>query len=119
MNQMKKSASESVKQVFLCQKKDLVVNSGICVLVGDEQVALFYLPKEQPSIYAISNWDPIGQANVLSRGIVGDIKGELVVASPLFKQHFSLVSGSCLEVDNLTVSTYNVTIEGEEVFLSF
>ncbi|MFT6402676.1 MAG: nitrite reductase (NADH) small subunit [Pseudohongiellaceae bacterium] len=113
------SASETIKQVYLCHKQDLVVNSGICVLVGDEQVALFYLPKEQPNIYAISNWDPIGQANVMSRGIVGDIKGELVVASPLFKQHFNLVSGSCLEEEDISVSTYNVAIKGAEVFLSF
>jgi NAD(P)H-dependent nitrite reductase small subunit len=119
MNQKKISAGETVKQIYLCHKKDLVVNSGICVLVGDEQIALFYLPEEQPNIYAISNWDPIGQANVLSRGIVGDIKGDLVVASPLYKQHFSLVSGTCLEEEDLTVSKYNVAIEGAEVFLNF
>jgi len=34
---------------------------------------------------------------VLSRGIVGDVKGERVVASPLYKQHYSLTTGRCLE----------------------
>ena len=31
---------------------------------------------------------PLGEAFVLSRGIVGDIQDELCVASPLYKQHF-------------------------------
>ena len=34
-----------------------------------------------------------------ARGIVGDIKGVAVVASPVYKQHFSLKSGHCLEDD--------------------
>jgi nitrite reductase (NADH) small subunit len=82
-----------------CRLSDLVSGSGVCALVNGQQVAIFYLPKEQPMFYAIDNFDPIGGANVLSRGIVGDIGGELVVASPLYKEHFSLSSGRCLEKD--------------------
>ena len=53
----------------ICDQKDLIANSGICAMVDGQQVALFYLPKETPQVYAIGNWDPIGKAHVLSRGM--------------------------------------------------
>jgi nitrite reductase/ring-hydroxylating ferredoxin subunit len=31
------------------------------------------------------------------RGIIGDLQGERVIASPIYKQHFSLATGRCLE----------------------
>ncbi|HAZ80612.1 MAG TPA: nitrite reductase (NAD(P)H) small subunit, partial [Porticoccaceae bacterium] len=77
----------------ICEQTDLVANSGVCAIVEGQQIALFYLPKEIPTVYAIGNWDPIGKANVLSRGMVGDINQRLVVASPLYKQHFDLQTG--------------------------
>jgi Ferredoxin subunits of nitrite reductase and ring-hydroxylating dioxygenases len=55
---------------------------------------------------------------VLSRGIVGDLKGELVVASPLYKQHFSLASGKCLEDAAASVPTYKLRLEGENVIFA-
>jgi nitrite reductase (NADH) small subunit len=81
----------------VCSVSDLQENSGVCALVNYLQVAIFYLPNDEHGVYAINNYDPIGKANVLSRGIVGDINGELVVASPLYKQHFNLHTGICLE----------------------
>ena len=97
-----------------CKLSDLVENSGVCALINGQQVAIFYLPKETPSVYAVDNWDPIGQANVLYRGIVGDIQGELVVASPLYKEHFSLITGKCLEKD-YAVRVWPVEIQGDSV----
>ncbi|MDP3521393.1 MAG: nitrite reductase small subunit NirD [Hydrogenophaga sp.] len=97
---------------------DLQENSGVCVLINGMQVAVFYLPAETPAVYALSNWDPIGKANVLYRGIVGDVNGELVVASPLYKQHFSLVTGRCLEEDNVQVPAYQVRLEDDTVIVS-
>ena len=55
------------------------------------------VPGRRRRVHAIGNHDPASDANVLSRGIVGDIGGELVVASPMYKQHFSLLTGRCLE----------------------
>jgi len=55
--------------------------------------------------------------SVLSRGIVGDIKGELVVASPLYKQHFSLLTGKCLEDDSASVPVYEVVLDGDKVLI--
>ena len=90
-------ANESGVESMICHTSDLVKNSGVCALINDEQVALFYLPHTDKKLFAVSNWDPIGKANVLSRGILGDIKGNIVIASPLYKQHFNLETGVCLE----------------------
>ncbi|MDX9875569.1 MAG: nitrite reductase small subunit NirD [Spongiibacteraceae bacterium] len=93
-----------------CHVTDLVEYSGVCALVNGQQVALFYLPMRNPKIYAIDNFDPIGAANVLSRGIIGELRGELVVASPLYKQHFSLTTGRCLEDETVAVRVWPAEI---------
>jgi len=102
---------------LVCQRSDLVAGSGVCALVGLEQVALFYLPDETPQLYALGNRDPIGKANVLSRGIIGDVDGQLVVASPLYKQHFSLETGACLEQAEVRVEVYEVRLDGDNVLI--
>jgi nitrite reductase (NADH) small subunit len=100
--------------ISVCSVADLQPNSGVCALVGGEQVAIFHMVKDN-AIYAIHNYDPIGKANVLSRGVIGDIKGEPVVASPLYKQHFSLISGCCLEDAQVKVPIYQVRIHNSNV----
>jgi nitrite reductase (NADH) small subunit len=100
-----------------CKLSDLVEQSGVCALINGQQVAIFYLPAETPSVYAIDNRDPVGNANVLYRGIVGDIGGELVVASPLYKEHYSLRTGKCLEKD-YAVRVWPVEISGDTVKLA-
>jgi assimilatory nitrate reductase catalytic subunit len=55
--------------------------------------------------------------NVLSRGIVGDLGGELVVASPLYKQHFSLITGRCLEEPEHAVPVYLARIHEGQVWV--
>jgi len=106
------------KMTMLCEKTDLIPNAGVCALLNGEQIAVFYMPDQTPSIYAINNWDPCGKANVLSRGIVGDIGGRLVVASPLYKEHFDLVSGECLEDETASVKTYKVTLVDDKVVIN-
>ena len=54
---------------------------------------------------------------ISARGSVGDIRGELVVASPIYKQHFSLVTGRCLEEPSLAVPVYFVRVIGSEVWV--
>jgi len=101
----------------VCRTNDLIANSGVCAFLRGQQIAIFYLPAETPQVYAIGNFDPIGKANVLSRGIVGDVKGNLVVASPLYKQHFDLVTGKCVEDASVSVPVYSVAIEGDHVLI--
>src|SRR4051812_7850783 len=101
-------------RVKVCRLDDILPDTGVCALVGTEQVAVFRI-REQ--VYAIGNRDPFSGANVLSRGIVGDLKGELVVASPLYKQHFSLLTGRCLEDESVSVPVYRASVRGEEIFI--
>jgi nitrite reductase (NADH) small subunit len=102
----------------ICEQTDLVANSGVCAIVEGQQIALFYLPKEIPTVYAIGTWDPIGKANVLSRGMVGDINQRLVVASPLYKQHFDLQTGNCIEDSTMSVPVYHVELVADEVLVT-
>lgn len=106
------------KAMVVCNASDLIENSGICALVEDQQVAIFYLPCTEQKIFAVSNWDPIGKANVISRGIVGDIKGTLVVASPPYKQHFNLQTGVCIEDSTAKLTTFKVEIVDDKVIIS-
>ena len=101
--------------VAVCRLNDIVPNTGVCALVGERQVAVLRL--DDDSVYALDNRDPFSNANVLSRGIVGDLKGELVVASPVYKQHFSLVTGQCLEDSNVRVPVYPVRLDGDTILV--
>ncbi len=101
--------------VAVCKLNDIVPNTGVCALIGGRQVAVFRL--DDDSLYALDNHDPFSRANVLSRGIVGDLKGELVVASPVYKQHFSLASGQCLEDPGVRVPVFPVRLEGGTVMV--
>jgi nitrite reductase (NADH) small subunit len=113
------TAAETFKWQSIGTREDLVAGSGVCALVGEEQVALYYLPEEERQLYALSNRDPIGEANVLSRGVLGDINGRLVVASPLYKQHFDLLTGECLEQEDFRVEVYNARLDGDTVLVAF
>ncbi|MDC0598287.1 nitrite reductase small subunit NirD [Gammaproteobacteria bacterium] len=102
--------------ITVCNEADLIIGSGICVRLGDEQVAVFR-EKADSEVYAISNYDPFGEVNVISRGIIGSIGDKLVVASPLYKQHFCLETGQCLEDESVRIKTYPVRIETDQVQL--
>ena len=96
----------------ICHLEEILDNGGVCALVGGEQVAVFRIDRK---VYAIGNRDPFSGANVLSRGIVGDLNGELVVASPVYKQHFSLLTGRCIEDPSVSVPVYRARVEGAEI----
>src|SRR5262245_59585172 len=96
----------------VCRLDDIVPDTGVAALVGGEQVAVFRIDQK---IYAIGNRDPFSGANVLSRGIVGDINGELIVASPVYKQRFSLITGRCIEDASVSVPVYRTLVDGADV----
>jgi NAD(P)H-dependent nitrite reductase small subunit len=99
--------SESDRWQNACTTDDLIPGSGVCVLVNGRQVAVFEVDGQT---YALDNFDPASRANVLSRGITGDLQNERVVASPIYKNHFSLATGRCLEDPTFSVSTYATRI---------
>ena len=93
--------------IDVCSVDDLQADSGVCALVEETQVALFYMPKEN-TIYAVNNYDPFSKVQVLSRGLIGDINGDPMVSSPIYKQHFNLETGQCFEDDTVRIDTYAV-----------
>lgn len=98
----------------VCAVKDILPNTGVCCLVGRDQVAVFRVG-EGSDLYALSNFDPFSRANVLSRGIVGDRAGVPKVASPIFKQSFSLRTGECLDDPDVKLPTFEVRVNNENV----
>ena len=102
----------------ICAIDDIVPDTGVCALVDGRQVAVFRVGREEPRVFAIDNFDPNAQAAVLSRGLVGSLGERIVVASPIYKQHFDLHSGECLEAPEHSVASYPVRLEGGKVWIA-
>lgn len=98
----------------VCSVSDLVINSGVSALVNDKQIAIFYIDDQ---VHAIDNYDPIGKAYVMSRGMTGSKGDDLVVASPLYKENYNLLTGACLDNDSASVTVYPAKIEGSSVLV--
>lgn len=115
--------SESNKNwQHICGVADLVEDSGVCALIHEnapqeQQIALFYLDDEnaEKQVFAVGNYDPFGQANVLYRGLLGCAAGEVFVASPLYKQRFALSDGRCLDDSSVSVPTFSARVNGNNV----
>ncbi|KKW68371.1 nitrite reductase [Lampropedia cohaerens] len=100
----------------ICPLAEIWLNTGVCALVQGRQIAIFHLPDGR--LFAIDNYDPKSCANVLSRGILGDIAGEPVVASPIYKQHYQLRTGTCMEDEAITLRTYTVEVRDGVVWIN-
>jgi nitrite reductase (NADH) large subunit len=87
----------------VCGLDEVLPESGVAALIEGRQIALF---RVRDAVYAIGNYDPASDCHVLSRGMVGDVNDEIVVASPIYKHHFSLISGRCLEDELFSVPAY-------------
>jgi nitrite reductase (NADH) small subunit len=110
--------STSNNWVTVCSDTDLVSNSGVCALLNDQQIALFQIKVgNDMQIFAVSNWDPIGKANVLYRGLLGSVENTRVIISPLYKQRYCLDSGQCLDDDAIKLIVYPVRIVQNQVQL--
>lgn len=102
----------------VCNLDDIVPDTGVCALLNGRQVAVFRVGGDAPRVFAIDNYDPNSQAAVLSRGLVGSIGERIVVASPIYKQHFDLQSGECLEAPAQSVASYPARIDGGQVWVA-
>lgn len=102
----------------VCPLDDILPDTGVCALVRERAVAVFRVADGTDGLYAIDNFDPNSQANVLSRGLVGNLGERVVVASPIYKQHFDLRSGECLEAPHNSVAAYPVRVEGGTVMVA-
>jgi nitrite reductase (NADH) small subunit len=96
----------------VCLLERILPDTGVCALVAGQQVAVFRVGDE---VYGIDNFDPFSKAYVLSRGIVGDRNGIPKVASPIYKQNFSLVTGECLDDPTVRLRTFPTRVVAGEV----
>ncbi|NAT78913.1 nitrite reductase (NAD(P)H) small subunit [Dickeya dadantii] len=101
---------------------DIPANAGMAARVGHQQVALFHLPAAQPGqaghVFALDNQEPGSGANVLSRGIVGDVAGEPVVISPLYKKRLRLRDGVSPDDSELRVRAWPVRIVQDRIWVA-
>jgi assimilatory nitrite reductase (NAD(P)H) small subunit (EC 1.7.1.4) len=102
--------------VNICNIDDILPQTGVCALLGHEQVAIFR-PYHDERVFAISNIDPFFRASVLSRGIIAEHNGELWVASPLKKQRFRLSDGLCMEDESHSIAHFDVRVKDGQVQL--
>jgi nitrite reductase (NADH) small subunit len=96
------AVADRVTRVDICSLDQLTPELGVAALVGGEQVAVFRLADDR--VFAVSNHCPFSGAAVIARGITGSRGDVPTIASPVYKQVFSLEDGRCLDaVDTLPV----------------
>jgi len=98
----------------VCQLNDILPATGVCALVGNQQIAIFR-PRNDDQVFAISNIDPFFEASVLSRGLISEHQNELWVASPLKKQRFRLRDGLCMEDESRSIAHYKARVQDGQV----
>jgi len=101
----------------VCNLDEMVPNTGVCALLGGEQVAVFHVDDGAQHVYAIGNYDANSGASVISRGLVGNLGERIVVASPIYKHHFDLRTGECLEALEHSVGTFRARIAEGKVWV--
>lgn len=107
--------TDTLSWTAVCAADDILPNTGVCALVEGRHVAVFRVGESQ--YFAIDNVDPKANASVLSRGLVGNLGDKTVVASPLYKHHFDLKTGECLELPEFSVRAHEVRIEDGQVMV--
>lgn len=100
--------------IKVCKTDDILPNCGVTALVSGLQIAIF---RVNSNFYAISDYDPFSHTYVLARGIIGDRGGVIKVASPIYKQSFSLLTGECLDDPSIKLPTYPVQVVDDEVYI--
>jgi nitrite reductase (NADH) small subunit len=108
--------SDSSNWVTVCANDDLIVDTGLCALHEGEQVAIFKV-SQTGEVFALQNFDPIGKANVLSRGLLASSGDDTYIVSPLYKQHFCLQTGACLEDENFQLKVFPVRLFSDQIQL--
>lgn len=109
-------STDTLTWTAVCAATDILPNTGVCALVDQRHVALFRVGQDQ--FFAIDNVDPKSGASVLSRGLVGNLGDHIVVASPLYKNHFDLRTGACLESPEHSVRAHEVRVEDGRVLVA-
>ena len=109
--------TDNQRWTAVCAAGDILPDTGVCALVEGVHVAIFRVGPAQ-EFFAIDNVDPRSQASVLSRGLVGSLGERVVVASPLYKNHFDLRNGECLEAPEHSVRAHAVRVDEGRVLVA-
>ena len=110
--------------LFICHVEDILPNTGVCAIFCGQQVAIFRLEvpalnvnQEVSQFYALSNYDPMSKAHVISRGLIGETRGQYYVASPIYKDRFNLETGESLDHVGVRLKTYGVEVKNNCIYL--
>ena len=111
-----------MNQYTICNLNDIIPETGVCALVDGKQISIFRTKHNH--LFALDNYEPFSQANVLSRGLIGGTtvtndagidEAILYVASPIYKQRFNLATGQCLDDESIKLNTYQVALNEDDV----
>jgi len=105
----------------VCAVDDIVPDTGVAARIQGRQVAVFRLAGASGGsdrFYAIDHVDPRSGAGVLARGLLGNLGERVVVASPLYKNHYDLATGECLEYPELSVTAHQVRVDAGRVLVA-
>ncbi|WP_434744930.1 nitrite reductase large subunit NirB [Candidatus Pantoea rara] len=99
----------------ICTLDAIPPEAGIGARLGSERVALF---RFGDALFALEDREPGSDASVLSRGILGDVGGEPVVISPLYKQRIRLRDGQSLDNPQHQLRCWPVKLEAGQIWLA-
>jgi len=92
----------------VCAIDDVLPGTGVAALIEGEQIAIV---RTRDGLFAaLSNFDPFSNAFVIARGIVGDRAGIPKIASPIYKQNFSLKTGECLDDPSVRLAVFPIRV---------
>lgn len=100
----------------ICRVDEILPDTGVAARVDGRHVAVFRIGADR--FHAIDNIDPRSGASVLARGLVGNLGERVVVASPLYKNHFDLATGECLEAPEQSVRAHAVQVQDGRVLVA-
>ncbi|MFR0655840.1 nitrite reductase large subunit NirB [Pantoea sp. SIMBA_079] len=99
----------------ICPLEAIPPEAGIGARLGSVRIALFRMGDD---CYALEDREPGSEASVLSRGILGDVAGEPVVISPLYKQRVRLRDGQSLDNPQHQLRCWPVKLEDGQVWVA-
>lgn len=107
---------ETLSWVKAIEISEVPEEGGANVFINGLQIAIFNFTSKR-EWYATQNMCPHRKEMALSRGMIGDKKGEPKVACPFHKKTFSLESGKCLNDPNYEIKTYNLKFENGWIYI--
>ncbi len=108
--------TEAVEWRDVCAIDDVLPGTGVAAMIDGEQIAIV---RTRDGLFAaLSNFDPFSNAFVIARGIVGDRGGIPKIASPIYKQNFSLLTGECLDDPSVRLAVFPIRVVAGRIQVS-